>query len=343
MKIKEYRYPKWVDTRKRKRQFNDLSGQSFGRLTVLYRSTDEMMSNGNTTPRYACICECGVQILVRATSLKNGHTTSCRSCNNKTSLLGKNLEDLTGQVFNRWTVIKRGKGKKEPRGRYATTWLCRCECGTEKEIRAGSLKGGTTFSCGCYKHDSLAVYRNLIGSKFGLWTVISKSQSNYVSPINGRWYHTWSCLCECGSLRDVVEQSLLKGTSTSCGCTTEPLLESYVKRYLDDLGVKYNQQVKFEALRGAGGGLLSYDFGVYSSDGTLIALIECQGLQHYKPIDFFGGVDVFERQIEHDNLKSEYAAKINVPLLLIDYTHNTPVLVFKKLNGLLKLIVLISD
>lgn len=38
--------------------------------------------------------------------------------------------DLTGQVFGRLTVLYVGKRKRE-RHRY---WVCRCECGTEKEI-----------------------------------------------------------------------------------------------------------------------------------------------------------------------------------------------------------------
>jgi hypothetical protein len=53
------------------------------------------------------------------------------------------FQDLTGQVFNRLTVVS----KVETKGR--TAWLCQCECGITKIIKAESLKDGSTKSCGC--------------------------------------------------------------------------------------------------------------------------------------------------------------------------------------------------
>lgn len=58
--------------------------------------------------------------------------------------------DLTGQRFGRLTVIERApnKGKR-------TVWLCRCDCGNEKEIRQEDLHSGKTVSCGCYLHEKI--------------------------------------------------------------------------------------------------------------------------------------------------------------------------------------------
>jgi hypothetical protein len=55
--------------------------------------------------------------------------------------------DLTGQRFTKLLVLSRvpNKGKGKPR----TVWLCRCDCGQEKEILSQSLRGGLTKSCGC--------------------------------------------------------------------------------------------------------------------------------------------------------------------------------------------------
>lgn len=54
--------------------------------------------------------------------------------------------DLTGQRFGLLTVIQKTGSK--PYGGYA--YLCRCDCGTEREISSGSLsrKNGIR-SCGC--------------------------------------------------------------------------------------------------------------------------------------------------------------------------------------------------
>lgn len=34
-------------------------------------------------------------------------------------------------------------------------WLCKCDCGTEKEIRQEDLHSGKTVSCGCYLHEKI--------------------------------------------------------------------------------------------------------------------------------------------------------------------------------------------
>ena len=55
-------------------------------------------------------------------------------------------EDLTGQRFGKVTVLSRVANNKHGRA----VWLCKCDCGNEKEIPAANLKSGRTTSCGCY-------------------------------------------------------------------------------------------------------------------------------------------------------------------------------------------------
>ena len=54
--------------------------------------------------------------------------------------------DITGQRFGRLVAIKR----VERPNTNLSYWLCKCDCGKEKEIFLGSLKRGYTTSCGCY-------------------------------------------------------------------------------------------------------------------------------------------------------------------------------------------------
>lgn len=59
-------------------------------------------------------------------------------------------EDLKGKVFGYWTVIERVEN--HPTAKSAQ-WLCECECGTRRVIRAWALKHEKTKSCGCHKND----------------------------------------------------------------------------------------------------------------------------------------------------------------------------------------------
>lgn len=61
------------------------------------------------------------------------------------------LNDLTGKKYGRLEVLLRAaSGSKRP------MWLCRCECGTEKAIRADHLVAGKVVSCGCYVREVVA-------------------------------------------------------------------------------------------------------------------------------------------------------------------------------------------
>jgi hypothetical protein len=85
---------------------------------------------------------------------------------------GHYAEDLTGKRFGRYTVISRAENK----GRMAY-WICKCDCGTIKEVRGQHLMYGKILSCGClgkerrmdslYKHHQSKtrlyfVYRNIL-------------------------------------------------------------------------------------------------------------------------------------------------------------------------------------
>lgn len=44
-------------------------------------------------------------------------------------------QDYTGAIFGRWTVLGLGECRRRPgTSSYVSNWLCRCECGTEKEV-----------------------------------------------------------------------------------------------------------------------------------------------------------------------------------------------------------------
>ncbi|MGV7002497.1 helix-turn-helix domain-containing protein [Priestia megaterium] len=118
-------------------------------------------------------------------------------------------EDLTGQVFNKLTVI-------EYMGLDATKkqamWKCRCECGKEIIVRKRNLKVGHTKSCGCIS--KVNKYReDLTGRVFGRLTVIEYGGFDQKHKVA-----TWKCKCECGEEITTRKQNLLSGDTRSCGC-----------------------------------------------------------------------------------------------------------------------------
>lgn len=245
------------------RRYQNMIGLRFGKLVVLKQAEDEIVKNGRHI-RWLCRCDCGNEIVTRGTSLRNGHTQSC-GCLHSESMMGIGLQDISGQRFGRWTVLYENGRLKEPRGRLVPLWRCRCDCGEERDLRAGTLKGGLSLSCGCYKHDYLA-------EKVKLGFGVSHA-------------------------------------------------ESVVNDYLQSHHIYYEPQKIYSDLRGDSGYPLSYDFLVILENNHSF-LVECQGVQHYKPIEFFGGVRRFEVQKKNDMKKRDYAKSIGVELLEIPYSCN---------------------
>ena len=110
-------------------KFQDLTGQRFGKLTVIKRVEN---SKCNRT-QWLCKCDCGNTTMVLSCNLKSGKVSSC-GCLHREKLKFSKSKDLTGQKFGKLLVIKRGESRNNK-----ATWLCKCDCGNTKVILASSL------------------------------------------------------------------------------------------------------------------------------------------------------------------------------------------------------------
>jgi hypothetical protein len=127
------------DMGRMKRQ-RHLKGERFGRLLVLRRG-----NHIGKVAAWLCHCDCGTEVTVRTYCLTSGMTKSC-GCLKREAGGKRTFQDLTGQTFNRLTVICRGPNNGEH-----TQWVCRCICGTLHLVDAHKLTTGWTKSCGCIR------------------------------------------------------------------------------------------------------------------------------------------------------------------------------------------------
>lgn len=71
--------------------------------------------------------------------------------------------DLTGQRIGAWTVIAYVGNV----GQVLSSWLCRCDCGTERHVAGQSLRNKLTNSCGCMKGSAISKARTKHGNARG--------------------------------------------------------------------------------------------------------------------------------------------------------------------------------
>lgn len=117
----------------RKNAPKDLTGQIFGKLTVLY-PTDKRKNNNIL---WHCKCECGKECDVRTGNLQQHNVQSCGCLA---------INDLKNQRFGKLIALYPTE-KRSPQG--TIIWKCLCDCGNECEVTSDRLKSGNTQSCGC--------------------------------------------------------------------------------------------------------------------------------------------------------------------------------------------------
>lgn len=124
-------------------KLEDLTGQKFGRLTVIDRDTSDALKAKKGT-YWVCKCECGKTLSIRSDRLKSGNTKSCGCLNNENIHRKKrNFVDISGKRYGELEVLDYAGSNK-----YGSLWNCKCHlCGQIKEIPAMWLKRYT--SCGC--------------------------------------------------------------------------------------------------------------------------------------------------------------------------------------------------
>lgn len=224
--------------------------------------------------------------------------------------------DIIGQRFGKLFVSDYSESAKN-KGYYGS-YDCICDCGNTVVIPRVDLINGKKKSCGCR-------FIDISGKKFGRWTVIELSHIKTTPSGFNVFYY--KCKCDCGEIRNVTRRSLVSNKSYSCGCFKDEhsmsKSEVQVMVYLENNGfvryetspMFYSMYKSFDDLLGLGGGRLSYDF--YVNYKGVEYLIECQGGQHYYPVELWGGETVFERQLEHDRLKRCYADNHNYKLIVV--------------------------
>lgn len=63
--------------------------------------------------------------------------------------------NLKGLRFGRLVVLREAGTQRYRGGHVNVTWLCLCDCGSEKEVSTNRLRTGNTKSCGCLLSEAI--------------------------------------------------------------------------------------------------------------------------------------------------------------------------------------------
>lgn len=233
-------------------------------------------------------------------------------------------KDLTGQRFNRLTVIERDFDKKD-KSRQAW-WKCKCDCGNEISVRSHCLISGNTQSCGCLgierrtegiknsekvlQHCKMMAKSKIVdmtGYKIGKLTVIEQTDLRKNESV------VWKCLCECGNITYVTQNCLQKGDTKSCGCIKSFGEEKITKLLLEN-NISFEKEKQFDTCILPSKKKARFDFYINNK-----YIIEFDGKQHFEVNNFFE--QTLEEIQLHDEIKNNWCFKNQIPIIRIPYTH----------------------
>lgn len=98
-----------------------------------------------------------------------------------------------------------------------------------------------------------------------------------------------------------------------CSICSESSIEKEVNHLLIKNNILFTRQKRFNWL-----GAQSIDFYIENEN----IAIECQGIQHFKPVDYFGGIDEYKKIKERDKRKLKLCNENNIKLYYINYFDN---------------------
>ena len=77
-------------------------------------------------------------------------------------MAAQRYQDLAGHRYGRWIVLDFSHIDERSGG---AVWLCRCDCGNGRTIRAANLRSGVSLSCGCAHKEAITIHGEAWGNR----------------------------------------------------------------------------------------------------------------------------------------------------------------------------------
>lgn len=252
----------------------------------------------NNRTRVDVMCNiCGNTFSPKASSLYMGH--GCPYCSGR---VGKTTEQFIDEMSVKNPKIKilgRYKNNKTP-----IEVSCNV-CGYEWSPTPNSLieMKGCPKCSGLLRKTQDEFVREM-AEKHPTITVIGEYVNNRVKV---------KCFCnKCKTYFYNSPHTMLSNGNGCSNCTTSRG-ENRIKAWLKDKGIDFKPQHTFDDCKDVR--VLPFDFYIPSHN----LAIEYDGIQHFEPKDFFGGIESFNALKKHDSIKDSYCKENNIRLLRIPY------------------------
>lgn len=276
----------------------------------------------NNSTKMTFRCKCGNTFERRWNNVKDLHQFSCTIC------VPPSVKKSTSTFIQQLTEIN---PTITVQGQYIsskTKIAVSCDtCGYKWSARPNDLLGRKGCpNCAGTMRKSHAAFLQQVQEIHGVAIVVLTEYLNRRTKIG------LQC-CICKQRWKTLPDTLLKGGG--CPNCASSKGEKQINCLLAELDVPFKAQYRFPDCRNKKP--LPFDFAVLDSSQSPILLIEFDGIQHFEPVEYFGGQSGFERTQQNDSIKNAYCCDHSIPLLRISYLQQESIeqLITDKLQQLL--------
>lgn len=278
----------------------NLVGDEYTVLTPYVKSKTKLKMRHN---------KCGYEYMVRPNDFLNGHRCpKCRGVYKPTTEQFK--QKVYNLVGNEYTVV----------GEYINTMtkikMRHNVCGKVNEyIPNNFLRGSRCFNCS-YKKRSKELRKSLLEFKRDVFNLVGNEYTvigdyvNSKTPIAIR--HN-----KCGYISHIRPNDFIC-RDIRCHKCNSSRGEQLLAKSLTAHNVKYVSQKRFsDCINPKTGYKLPFDFYI----PLYRVCIEFDGIQHFKPVNHFGGKTAFKSLRYRDKLKTDYCNNHGIKLIRINYNN----------------------
>jgi hypothetical protein len=258
---------------------------------------------------------CNTEFIVTPKDFKNGKSRCPKCAKEKLKKLHLKSSDTFKNEFD-----KKSNGNYELLTEYEKSNI---------KIKIKHLKCNTTFnvtpnnflskSSGCPKcfGNEIKTTKQFIEEI----EILGHGEYKLLSEYKGRNKKVVLFHLECNNTFKMSPDKFIIGQR--CTVCKESIGESKIRRILTNKNINFSKQYRFNDCRGIKYPL-SFDFAIFK-DNNLSCLIEYDGEQHFRPVNFNGisddkALELFNNVKVRDSIKTNYCLKNNIKLFRIKYT-----------------------
>lgn len=283
------------------RRIEYYNGQILNANTQTIYLEEKEKSTYNTRRALFRCGKCNTEFEADIKSVKDGHTC-CPVCKRENKIKQQEQQFAVGDILNQYgsTYLGEAGYKRGKRYIYYKCGYCHSTvCGRLDQIKSKVIGCGmcrderhTKYQVGDiiesiygikYKFDSLFNGATPPGHRLGIFYKLDKNEK----PIGGFF--------------------IAQPTNVALGFVHTGIASKAEKMFdkkLTELKIKHFNQFSIDSLRSKKNVQLRFDFLVLFNNKKI--LVELDGEQHYRPIDYFGGIDRYKNQKERDHQKENF-------------------------------------